>query len=71
MNNQLNPGREGSRGDLRREAFGVQPACWRFRSAPGVLKREQAPRTPNASRGLDAPTLRCSIGKMAFFLANA
>src|ERR1035437_1491799 len=33
-----------------REAFGVRPACWRFRWIPRVPKREQAPRTPTASR---------------------
>ena len=32
---------------LAPKAFG---ACWRFRDARGVPKREQAPRTPNASR---------------------
>jgi len=34
-----------------REAFGVRPACWRCLKAGEVRKREQAPRTPNASRG--------------------
>jgi len=33
-----------------REAFGVRPACWRYRQACALRKREQAPRTPNASR---------------------
>jgi len=35
-----------------RTAFGVRGACWRCRES-GVArkKREQAPRTPNASRG--------------------
>ena len=47
-----------------REAFGVRPACRRFFTARGyvhdharVQKREQAqqaPRTPNASRGSEA-----------------
>ena len=36
---------------LPREAFGVRPACWRCRKAEVGRKREQAPRTPNASRG--------------------
>jgi hypothetical protein len=34
-----------------REAFGVRPACWRCLKSGEVRKREQAPRTPNASRG--------------------
>ena len=54
MTNQLDAGCEGLRGDLPREAFGVRPACWRFPLVPRVLKREQAPRTPNASRNLAA-----------------
>jgi hypothetical protein len=33
-----------------REAFGVRPACWRCGAAGAGRKREQAPRTPNASR---------------------
>ena len=36
--------------ELPREAFGVRPACWRFRTVSGAPKREQAPRAPNASR---------------------
>ncbi len=36
--------------ELPRAAFGVRPACWRCRKAGVVQKREQAPRTPNASR---------------------
>ena len=35
---------------LPREALGVRSACWRCRKARAVQKREQAPRTPNASR---------------------
>jgi hypothetical protein len=48
--------------DLTREAFGVRPACWRCREAGVVRKREQAPRTPNASRSSVAalPALRSS-----------
>ena len=33
-----------------REAFGVRGACSRFRTSSDSRKREQAPRTPNASR---------------------
>jgi len=33
-----------------REAYGVRGACSRFRWRLGVRKREQAPRTPYASR---------------------
>ena len=33
-----------------REAFGVRGACSRFRTRSESRKREQAPRTPNASR---------------------
>src|SRR6266853_1650317 len=43
-----------------REASGVRPACWRFRMAWGVRKREQAPRTPNASRHSVAGLPRCA-----------
>jgi hypothetical protein len=49
--------------ELPREAFGVRPACWRCSMAGVVRKREQAPRTPNASRGSvaawPAAPLRC------------
>jgi len=34
-----------------REAFGVRGACSRFQSAPASRQRQQAGRTPNASRG--------------------
>ena len=37
---------------MSREAYGVRGACSRFRIAPHVRQREQAPRTPYASRGL-------------------
>ncbi len=33
-----------------REASGVRPACWRFRATHRAPKREQAPRSPCASR---------------------
>src|ERR1039457_3220855 len=32
------------------KAWRVRPACWRFFSVAAARKREQAPRTPNASR---------------------
>src|ERR1035437_4766015 len=38
-----------------REAFGVGGACSRFRSIPVSRQRQQAGRTPNASRG-SSPT---------------
>src|SRR5437016_1230843 len=42
-----------------REAFGVRGACSRFRGAMPVQQREQAPRTPNASRGPQARASHC------------
>src|ERR1035437_10330420 len=42
-----------------REAFGVRPACWRCRKVGEVRKREQTPRTPNASRSSVAALPRC------------
>src|ERR1035437_4762604 len=45
--------------ELPREAFGVRPACWSCRKAGAVRKREQAPRTPNASRSSVAPLPGC------------
>jgi hypothetical protein len=47
-----------SRSELPREAFGVRPACWRCRNAQAARKREQAPRTPNASRNSAASGVR-------------
>jgi len=45
--------------ELPCEAFGVRPACWRCRKAGVVRKREQAPRTPDASRrSVAAPPTR-------------
>ena len=38
-----------------REAYGVRGACSRFRTSPQIRKREQAPRTPYASRDTTAP----------------
>src|SRR6266571_8181739 len=43
------PGRAGTKW---REAYGVRGACSRCRMCGAVRKREQAPRTPYASRGL-------------------
>jgi hypothetical protein len=47
--------------ELPREAFGVHPACWRCSMAVVARKREQAPRTPNASRGSVAAWPRCAF----------
>jgi hypothetical protein len=55
MTNQLNAGCKGLRGDLPREAFGVRGACSRFGTRGNGRKRQQAGRTPNASRDLVAP----------------
>src|SRR5439155_18194189 len=53
---------------VSREAYGVRGACSRCRMCGAVRKREQAPRTPYASRGLvpvmpawgqTRPTRRC------------
>src|ERR1017187_4387390 len=38
-------------GELPREAFEVRGACSRFRITPALRQRQQAGRTPNASRG--------------------
>src|ERR1035438_5262936 len=46
-------------GELPREAFGVRPACWRCRKVGVLRKREQAPRTPNASRSSVTALARC------------
>ena len=35
---------------MSREAFGVRGACSRFRTPQAIRKRQQAGRTPNASR---------------------
>src|SRR5204863_8925018 len=35
---------------VSREAYGVRGACSRFRTVPHTRQREQAPRTPYASR---------------------
>ena len=47
--------------ELPREAFGVRPACWRCRMAVVIRKREQAPRTPNASRNSGASLHLCAF----------
>src|SRR5439155_24216413 len=41
-----------TRAVVSREAYGVRGACSRCRMCGTVRKREQAPRTPYASRGL-------------------
>src|SRR5207247_8186804 len=46
------PGRAGTKW---REAYGVRGACSRFRTALNIRQREQAPRTPYASRDTTAP----------------
>jgi hypothetical protein len=48
-------------GEPPRAAFGVRPARWGSRTVPRARKREQAPRTPNASRGLLAARLRSAL----------
>src|SRR6266446_7838261 len=53
-----------------REAYGVRGACSRFRTAPHIGQREQAPRTPYASRNTTAPLaspvqfVACSPGNL-------
>ena len=54
-----------------REAFGVRPACWRCRKAGVVRKREQAPRTPNASRGSSSTAILAACGQSRLFQAAA
>src|SRR6266568_6701084 len=44
--------RRMTRAVVSREAYGVRGACSRCRMCGAVRKREQAPRTPYASRGL-------------------
>jgi hypothetical protein len=46
-----------------REAFGVRGACSRFRTTPASRQRQQAGRTPNASRvsSSGAVCLRCLV----------
>src|SRR5437764_12752476 len=45
----------GITGTKPREAYGVRGACSRFRTAPHIGQRDQAPRTPYASRNTIAP----------------
>ena len=48
-----------------REAYGVRGACSRFRTALHIRQREQAPRTPYASRDMTAPVLRpCNLSRV-------
>ena len=51
--------------ELPREASGVRPACWRCRKVGVVGKREQAPRTPDASRSSVAALPRCAHRSLA------
>src|SRR5437867_12987618 len=47
---------------VSREAYGVRGACSRFRTAPHSRQREQAPRTPYASRDTTALVIRlCNL----------
>ena len=48
--------------ELPREAFGVRGACSRFRTTPALRQRQQAGRTPNASRSSVAALPRCVLG---------
>jgi len=47
-----------------REAFGVRGACSRFRTRSDSRKREQAPRTPNASRLWEQQKLSTACPKL-------
>src|SRR5438876_2928301 len=52
----------GITGTKPREAYGVRGACSRFRTAPHIRQREQAPRTPYASRDTTALAIRlCNL----------
>src|SRR5438876_6537699 len=52
----------GITGTKPREAYGVRGACSRFRTAPHIRQREQAPRTPYASRDATALVIRlCNL----------
>src|SRR5437762_5244574 len=52
----------GITGTKPREAYGVRGACSRFRTAPHIREREQAPRTPYASRDTTALVIRlCNL----------
>src|SRR5438552_16701811 len=51
----------GITGTKPREAYGVRGACSRCRMCGAVRKREQAPRTPYASRDTTALVIRCAI----------
>src|SRR5204863_9130083 len=52
----------GITGTKPREAYGVRGACSRFRTAPHIRQREQAPRTPYASRDTTALVIRlCNL----------
>src|SRR5438093_8811309 len=52
----------GITGTKPREAYGVRGACSRFRTAPHIRQREQAPRTPYAPRDTTALVIRlCNL----------
>src|SRR5438552_8436282 len=52
----------GITGTKPREAYGVRGACSRFLTAPHIRQREQAPRTPYASRDTTALVIRlCNL----------
>src|SRR5438876_5973662 len=52
----------GITGTKPREAYGVRGACSRFRTAPHIRQREQAPGTPYASRDTTALVIRlCNL----------
>src|SRR5438093_11726356 len=56
----------GITGTKPREAYGVRGACSRFRTAPHIRQREQAPRTPYASRDTTALVIRlCNLIRIA------
>src|SRR5204863_5468309 len=57
--------RRRTRAVVSREAYGVRGACSRFRTVPHIRQREQAPRTPYASRHLVPPCRLCRPGQRA------
>jgi hypothetical protein len=55
--------------ELTREAFGVRGACSRFQTTPALRQRQQAGRTPNASRSSVAAFCRAVL--IAVFRLNS
>jgi hypothetical protein len=53
-----------------REAFGVRGACSRFQTAPALRQRQQAGRTPNASRDLDGATPQERARKASLYFGD-